>query len=391
MSDITEVLISFDTTGSMFPCLAEVRKSIKELVDQLFSSFGKIHIGIFAQGDYAKFGGKYLLKKLELTSDKPKLVDFIQNVEPCGNQDYPEPYETVLHDTRFINWEKDANKILIMFADAYPHPASENPDGYDWKKEAEELKKAGIRVYAVQCMYNGSNREYEFFESVATITSGYHLFLDQFSAGIDALTAICLQQMDNDNTRVEAYEKELKAKFGTLTTSMQNFFDVMLKRTTSAEVAATYATRYSGISSSSRSSGKSGGKALAPLATADPTKLLPCPPSKYQVMTVDEDKIPQFKFIEKNGLVFHSGDSFYEFTKPESISAGKEIVLMERKTGNLFEGVAARHMIGLKDGVNETKVSPVALSDFRVFIQSKSKTRGLVKGTGFLYKVDPNA
>nr|MDO8113167.1 VWA domain-containing protein [Candidatus Sigynarchaeota archaeon] len=133
MNDVIEVLISFDTTGSMFPCLAEVRKSISALIDQLFSAFGKIHIGIFAQGDYAQFGGKYLLKKLELTSDKAKLINFVQSVEQCGIQDIPEPYETVLHDARFINWEKDANKIVIIFADSYPHPANINPDRYDWK------------------------------------------------------------------------------------------------------------------------------------------------------------------------------------------------------------------------------------------------------------------
>lgn len=234
-------------------------------------------------------------------------------------------------------------------------------------------------------MYNGSQDPYNFFESVATITDGYHLYLDQFGAGINALTAICFQQLAN--AKVEEFEKDLKAQFGTLTTSMQSLFDIMLKRTTSSEVAASYATRYSGITTPQRSKSSSS----TPPPPADPTKLLPCPPSKYQVMTVDEDKIPQFKFIEKNGLVFHSGDSFYEFTKPESISAGKEIVLMEKKTGNLFEGVAARHMIGLKDDVDAVKISPVSLADYRVFIQSKSKTRQLVKVTGFLYKVDRNA
>ena len=31
----TEVLISFDTTGSMYPCLTQVRREVRNLVDTL--------------------------------------------------------------------------------------------------------------------------------------------------------------------------------------------------------------------------------------------------------------------------------------------------------------------------------------------------------------------
>jgi len=45
-----EVVFSFDTTGSMFNCLTQVRKNIQESVKRLFSDIPDIRIGIIAHG-----------------------------------------------------------------------------------------------------------------------------------------------------------------------------------------------------------------------------------------------------------------------------------------------------------------------------------------------------
>ena len=40
----------------------------------------------------------------------------------------------------------------------------------------------------------------------------------------------------------------------------------------------------------------------------------------------------------ENGLGFKVGRGFYEFTKTETIQAGKEVVLMDKKTGDRSAG-----------------------------------------------------
>ncbi|MDF5714604.1 MAG: hypothetical protein PUP93_12125 [Rhizonema sp. NSF051] len=51
-----EVVFSFDTTGSMYPCLTQVRRKIKETVTRLINEITLIRIGIIAHGDYCDEG-----------------------------------------------------------------------------------------------------------------------------------------------------------------------------------------------------------------------------------------------------------------------------------------------------------------------------------------------
>jgi hypothetical protein len=60
---------------------------------------------------------------------------------------------------------------------------------------------------------------------------------------------------------------------------------------------------------------------------------------------------------------------------------------MDRKTGDMFSGRKAREMIGLPEGT-DARLSPTALAQYRVFVQSTSANRKLVGGTGFLYEVE---
>ena len=52
MGNKIEVLFSFDTTGSMYPCLTQVRKNVKSTVKRIFKEIPDIRIGIVAHGDH---------------------------------------------------------------------------------------------------------------------------------------------------------------------------------------------------------------------------------------------------------------------------------------------------------------------------------------------------
>ena len=81
-----------------------------------------------------------------------------------------------------------------------------------------------------------------------------------------------------------------------------------------------------------------------------------------------------------------AGKGFYEFTRPEQISAKKQIVLMHKQSGELFEGAAARKLAGISDATAGRKLAPSDVKDYRVFVQSTSYNRKLQQGTGFLYE-----
>jgi hypothetical protein len=73
--------------------------------------------------------------------------------------------------------------------------------------------------------------------------------------------------------------------------------------------------------------------------------------------------------------------------KTETIQGHKEIVLMDKATGDLFTGEDARDMLGLPRD-STARIKPAALDKYVVFVQSTSYNRKLVGGTRFLYEVD---
>ena len=91
-------------------------------------------------------------------------------------------------------------------------------------------------------------------------------------------------------------------------------------------------------------------------------------------------------FVLENGLAFKIGRRFYEFTKTETIQGHKEVILMDRATGDLFEGEAAREILELPVGAT-VRIKPSNLEKYVVFVQSTSANRKLIGETRFLYEV----
>src|SRR5215468_12507605 len=79
-----EVVFSFDTTGSMYPCLTQVRRNVKSTVTRLFKEIPGIRIGIIAHGDYCDKGSSYVTKTLDLTDDVSSITRFVERVGPTG-------------------------------------------------------------------------------------------------------------------------------------------------------------------------------------------------------------------------------------------------------------------------------------------------------------------
>ena len=163
--------------------------------------------------------------------------------------------------------------------------------------------------------------------------------------------AVCYQQSSNE--QLQAYEQEV-AKQGRMSRGLNKIFNTTLKR----EVTSDY----------------------------ESAVLKAVTPGKFQVLEVDNE-ISIKAFVLENRLTFKTGRGFYEFTKTETIQGRKEIVLMDRSMGDLFEGEAAREMLGLPMG-ETVRIKPSNLEKYIVFVQSTSANRKLMRETRFLYEVE---
>ena len=358
MSTPTQVVFSFDTTGSMSPCLRQVRERIEEAFAPLLKEIADLEIGLCAHGDYCDCGYSYVTKWLPLTKDLFSLTQFVRNTGATGGGDADECYELVLHEARAQDWNPDAKKVLVVIGDANPHAASYhlNDKRLDWRREACELARAGVVIYSIQALNRpGSTR---FYQEIADITGGYRLELGQFDDVVELIKAVVYTQQSPD--RLAAYEEQIVAE-KRMNRSIDRAIGV-LKQPRDAKgrfVSTRYAERTDG--------------------------LVPVDPGRFQVLRVTENQDIK-GFVQSNELTFKIGRGFYEFTKREEIQEKKEVVLIDKATGDMFGGSVAREIIGLPFGTRGF-VKPSELK-YDVFVQSTSVNRKLIKNTRFLYEVD---
>lgn len=360
--DKLEIVFNFDTTGSMYPCLDQVRRNLENTVGSLFKEIPNLRIGLGANGDYCdlhRYG--YITKQVDLTTDLYTLTQFVRNVNPTGGGgNGGEAYELVLRQAQTaFNWSLNARKILVMIGDEIAHTPNyrDNKDRIDWRQEARKLADMGIQIYTIQCLSRPESPPY--YSELARIGNGYHLYLDQFTDILSLVNAIVYRQVSEE--RVREYE-EVVANSGRMNRTLDKSFGVLTNRPRDAK------GRYVKIDSN----------------LSDDLK--PVAPGRFQVMEVGSSPRVIKEFVQDHNLIFQTGRGFYEFTKREEIQPNKEVVLRDKNTGDMYTGARAREMIGIPYGVRGN-VSPSNLP-YDVFVQSTSYNRKLMPNTRFLYEVD---
>jgi len=103
---------------------------------------------------------------------------------------------------------------------------------------------------------------------------------------------------------------------------------------------------------------------------------------KFHVLNVAQQEQLN-TFVESLGHNFSKGVAFYEFTKKETIQKYKELVLMDKKSRDIFAGEAVRELLGLPSDLDVT-IAPESFPKYKIFIQSASSNRGLQAGTQLL-------
>lgn len=151
-----DMVIAFDTTGSMASYIDAVKKHVKELIPKLFRQNPDLRIGVVAFGDYCdmpskdEFGKAYQV--CELTDNENRLIEFITNAQNTNGGDGDEFYELVIRKTvEETDWREGSTKAVLLIADAEPHRVGYSysdrvvNNQIDWREEARKAAGKGIK------------------------------------------------------------------------------------------------------------------------------------------------------------------------------------------------------------------------------------------------------
>ena len=228
---ITEIVFSFDTTGSMGAAIAEAKKNIVEITNRLFDTVTGLRIGIIAHGDYCDSSSSVFQVK-ELSDSKEEIINWIEKAVNGSGGDAPENYEQVLeYCAKDMNWTEGSHRVLVMIGDQVPHEPKDtksqmqsynrpNPREIDWRDEIDNCWKNGIKIYGIQANAGQDYVKY-FYESLAARTCGTRVELKNFPVVTDMLLMVCFREanrgaFDDFRSEVERegrMDKERQAMF----------------------------------------------------------------------------------------------------------------------------------------------------------------------------------
>lgn len=176
-----DMVIAFDTTGSMNSYIGQVKDHVSGLVPQLLKDNPNMRIGIVAFGDYCDmksatvFGNAYQV--LHPTDNEEDIISFVKNAKGTNGGDGDEFYELVIKKiTEETPWREDATKTVLFIADANPHKVGYSYGNIvqnaqiDWKEEARKASEKGIQFDTISI--HGSS--YGWYEELAHITDGIY-------------------------------------------------------------------------------------------------------------------------------------------------------------------------------------------------------------------------
>ena len=153
---VLDMVIAFDTTGSMASYIGAVRKEVSDLVPRLFKYNKDLRLGIVAFGDYCDmknatdFGNAY--QCLMPTGNANDIIRFMNQSNDTNGGDSDEFYELVIRKiVEETPWRDNSTKVILLISDAAPHPLGYTYQDYvvrnqiDWRIEARNASQKGIK------------------------------------------------------------------------------------------------------------------------------------------------------------------------------------------------------------------------------------------------------
>lgn len=231
-----DMVIAFDTTGSMAAYIEAVRKEVSELVPCLFKNNEDLRLGVVAFGDYCdmknaqEFGNAY--QCLEPTDNENAIIKFINESKDTSGGDGDEFYELVIKKVvEETPWRDGATKVLLLISDSCPHPLGYTYNNYvvdnqiDWRKEAAKAASMGVKIDTVSItgapwykelsdMTNGISTLFKSscktarLVEAATLARGSKASREMF----DSFACCCFDASVKDEEMEEVYKKYKKER-----------------------------------------------------------------------------------------------------------------------------------------------------------------------------------
>lgn len=155
-----DMVIAFDTTGSMAAYIGAVRQEVAELIPTLFADNPDLRLGIVAFGDYCdmknpqEFGKAY--QCLMPTDNENEIIHFIRHSKDTNGGDGDEFYELVLKKiVEETPWREGSTRSILLISDAHPHPLGYSYKNYvvdnkiDWREVARRAAEEMIKIDTV--------------------------------------------------------------------------------------------------------------------------------------------------------------------------------------------------------------------------------------------------
>ena len=162
--DGLDIVIVFDSTGSMQGEIDQVKSKIQRIGNALRGMVPKTRIGICT---YRDKGDEYVVKGLPLTDDIGAIVTYLSRIGAQGGGDQPEAVDEGLRWAIENNqFRRGARKVILVFGDAPPHH-SQTVTCQKWASDFRN-KQRGI-VSTVTCR---STKKLEEFEAISQIGGG---------------------------------------------------------------------------------------------------------------------------------------------------------------------------------------------------------------------------
>ncbi|MCH2181542.1 MAG: VWA domain-containing protein [Mariniblastus sp.] len=164
-----DIVITFDSTGSMQGEIDQVKDQIERIGGVLFRLVPKTRISICTYRDQ---GDAYVVKGLPLTDNLGEIVLFLRDVQASGGGDDPEAVDDGLQWSIEKNpFRPRARKVVLLFGDAPPRASRL----LQCQKMVSDFRNAGGVVSTVTCRKPDRMDE---FVSIAQIGRG-EAFLTQ--------------------------------------------------------------------------------------------------------------------------------------------------------------------------------------------------------------------
>lgn len=216
--ELTDLVIAFDTTGSMGSFINAVKTHVRNLIPNAFKENPNLKISIVAFGDYCDmqdqhrgvFGKAYQV--IGLTDNESDLINFVQNAQNTGGGDSDEFYELVIKKiTEETQWREGSSRSILLIGDADPHRSGYGYNGrtyhIDWRKEVQEAHNLGIKIDTLSIAGK------RFYKEVAEMTGGVCIpFSQSDSKKTSELVEATTLARGGKNTREAFMAKSISAE-----------------------------------------------------------------------------------------------------------------------------------------------------------------------------------